>query len=375
MTRAAKNSLALLFFLAAALAPLAPPLAGQAEQTPFPRPVATIETGEDMPVVAAWSPDSERLAYGTEILVERKRSPMAYGDEKFRRYYPGEVWLVTLAEMEKKPKRILRYRFLRRAFGDFSYTVNAVSWSPDGSKLALELTNENKESAVFFFTTKGKRIKLSRRSNFTFGYGGAWLADNESYAMLHESVKPRLLHQVGVLRSVAGRTMALFRYRSFAAVAWLAKKQQVVAAERDRDFADPPQLILGDLKTGKAEVLAEVADYLGGLQAAPDENRVSYFVGQDTLAVRELTPDAEVATFPVPLGRYQWAPTSDAIFFLQPEKLGGRTGRLLRLHLGDPEPRKVLDDVLHNFWLAPDGRHLAVLTAGLEPKLKIYRLK
>ena len=181
MTRVAKNSPVLLLLLAAALAPLAPPLAGQTEQVPFPRLVATIDTGEDMPVVAAWSPDSERLAYGTEILVERKRSPMAYGDEKFRRYYPGEVWLVTLAEMEKKPKRILRYRFLRRVFGDFSYTVNAVSWSPDGSKLALELTNEKRESAVFFFTTKGKRIKLSRRSNFTFGYGGAWLADNESY--------------------------------------------------------------------------------------------------------------------------------------------------------------------------------------------------
>jgi hypothetical protein len=55
--------------------------------------------------------------------------------------------------------------------------------------------------------------------------------------------------------------------------------------------------------------------------------------------------------------------------------LGGRTGRLLRLHLGDPEPRKVLDDTLHNFWLAPDGRHVAVLTVGLEPKLKIYRLR
>ena len=56
MTHAAKNSLALLFFLAAALAPLAPPLARQVEQTPVPRLVATIETGEHMPLAAACAP-------------------------------------------------------------------------------------------------------------------------------------------------------------------------------------------------------------------------------------------------------------------------------------------------------------------------------
>ena len=44
-----------------------------------PTPVATLsaQSEDEVLVVAAWAPDGQRLAYGTERRVEQKRSPLS----------------------------------------------------------------------------------------------------------------------------------------------------------------------------------------------------------------------------------------------------------------------------------------------------------
>ena len=96
-------------------------------QAPAAQLVSTINTSEDLPVVAAWAPDGQRLAYGTEKEVQRRRPPLSV-DEGPIIHYPGEVWVTDLQD---KPRRILKHDFLRTQEGDFfSFSIERLAWSP-----------------------------------------------------------------------------------------------------------------------------------------------------------------------------------------------------------------------------------------------------
>lgn len=343
-------------------------------QAPTAQLETTINTGEDLAVVVAWAPDGQRLAYGTEKRISRRRSPMGVGEGEVD-YYPGEVWISDLAGPSK---RILKYDFLRAAEGEFfSFSVERLAWSPDGLKLAVEITDEKKNTATFLLTAEGKKVKVgSSPVNYVAGYGGGWLSDSESLGLLSEAVNPRLLHQVSLLRITAGRVVPLFTDRSFAAVAWLPAAHKAVLVESDPEFARTPRLAVGNLETGELTVLDELTEgYLGGLRVTPDETTASYFVGQEKLAVRELKADAPIEYWPIPVGRYEWLGSRRAVLFLEPEAPGRHTGWLALYDSARKTKERVLpNELIQDFWVSPDGQRVAVLTAGLKPVLKVYRL-
>lgn len=356
---------------AAALLLLAGLEAGRA-QGPALELLATLETGDDLPVIVAWSPDGQRLAYGTEKQVRERKPPTLHGRETYR--YPGEVWVT---EFSKKPKRIFKHERFRDWVGNVpSYYVTRLQWSPDGSKLGVEVTDEAGESAVFLITAEGKSVRIgSSRANFYPGYDAAWLGDSESVALLGEASKPRLLHRVYLLRVTAGRDLELFRGKTFLAAAWLPAARKAVLVEQDRKYAEPPRLVLGDLEKGTIEPLDPLEDaYLGRLAATPDESKISYFVGQNKLAVRGLAAEDKAEYWPVPLGRYQWL-NNGAVLYLEPEEQGRPTGWLtLYDRASDTKTRLQPETVLHDFWASPDGTRVAVLTAGPTPRLRIHKL-
>lgn len=368
MKRTVSFTLGLFLFSLLSLTALTLP-AGQA---PTAQLVTTVQTGKALAVVAAWSPDGSRLAYGTEKEVERRFVPPSQEGKAMA--YPAEVWITNLRD---KPKRILKDDFLRGYAGDYySYSVEQLVWSPDGTKLAVEITDERKNTGTFFFTAKGKKIKMdSSRDNYVAGYGGGWLGDSESLGLLSEAVKPRLLHRVRLVRVTSGRAIPLFGENRFAAAAWLPQSSKAVLVERDPEFARPPRLLLGDLKSGRLETLAELSEgYVGGLQASPDESHVSYFVEQEKLAVQRLEPEAPVEHWPIPFGRYAWA-GSQAVLFIEAEKLGRPTGWLTFYDPAQGSKHRLLpEEVIYDFWVTPDGQRLAVLTAGSNPAMKIYHL-
>jgi len=359
-----------LVLLASALSLLLLPPVPRA-QAPTAELEATIDTGEDLAVVAAWSSDGRQLAYGTEKEVRLPKHPLSVDEAPIR--YPGEVWVTAPGE---KPRRILKHDFFRNREGSFfSFSVERLAWAPDGEKLLIELRDERKNTLTLLLTAKGKRVELgSGPQNFLPGYGGGWLGDSQSLGLLAEAVAPRLLHRIAVVRVAAGRAVSLFEGRSFAAVAWLPRARKAVGVERDPEFMRPPRLMAGDLESGRLETLDDLKEgYLGGLQASADETRVSYFVGQEKLAVRGLGPEAEPEYWAVPFGRYAWA--GEKVFFLEAKEVGGRTGWLTLYDPTDNSRRRVLaEELLLDFWPSPDGRRVAVLTAGLKPQLKVYRV-
>lgn len=346
------------------------PLAAQAPKLEL---VTTIETGADLAVLATWSVDGKHLAYATEKKLRERKISVKEQEETYT--YPGEVWVSDLAA---KPRRVFRHERFRDWVGNVpSYYVTRLSWAPDAQKLAVEINDEQGESVVFLTTAEGKPIKLRDvGAYFVSGYGAGWLADNESLALLREASSPRLLQKIFLLRVGSGRSLSLYREMTFAAVAWLPRARQAVLVARDREFSEPARLLLGDLEAGTTEELAELGDdYLGGLEATPEENRVSYFVGQNKLAVRALTPGSTAELWPIPFGRYEWAGSASAVLFLEPQEKGRRLGWLTLYDRAQDKNFRLLPEVLlYDFWVSPDGQRLAVLTAGENPELRIYQL-
>lgn len=328
-----------------------------------------MQSEDEVPVAAAWSPEGSRLAYGLEKRVQQRRAPVSAEDEAGLSY-PGEAWVTDFAA---KPKRIVKYDLLRGREGEYvNFTVDRLAWSGDGGRLLVEITNERKQTATFLFTAQGERVKLgSSPFHFAEGYGGEWLADGETVALLTEAAAPRLLHRVRLVRVAGGRVVELFRGRTFAAAAWLARSHRAVLVERDLEFRETPRLWRGDLDSGELTLVAEVPDYLGRLAVTPDERRVSYFVGQERLAVRELAPDSPVEILPLPFGRYQWV--GARVLYLEPRELGAADGYLTLYDQETETRQRLFDTLLHNFWASPDGSRVAVLTVE-PPQLRAYRL-
>ncbi len=331
-------------------------------QSPAQAALVLTIAGEEPVLAAAFSADG-RLAYAIQKTIER--------GELWAR--GAEVYVVSLDGKEKK--RILRAdRFREPRTGRIlSFQIDRLAFSPDATKLAVELTPRQGTTEVFFYKSTGGEISLGGQGNSAAGYGVAWLGDN-SVGMLEEAAPPRLLHRVFVVRLEAGRFVPLFRPRLFAAVAWLAGKEEAVLVERDENFSQPPRLLRGNLVSGSVTELATGPDYLGGLRATGDGEEYSYFAGQNKLVRRKLNGEV-TATIAIPFSHYEWLGTSGALAYLEPEKPGMQTGWLALWNPEQAERARLLpDERIKNFWVAPDGKHVAVLTAEEIPVLKVYRL-
>ncbi|MFQ5817143.1 MAG: hypothetical protein ACE5H2_04190, partial [Terriglobia bacterium] len=311
--------------------------------------VLVLTVPSEEPVLTAALSADGRVAYAIQKSVE-------FGERTQRR---AEVYVMVLTGKQKK-KRIVRDTYLRGPRRrPMPFSVERINWSPDASKLAVELRVRRGRTAVFLFKSTGGEVKLRDRGNSMVGYGATWLADNRSVGILYEAVAPRLLHGVLLVRVEGGRMIRLFRPRNFAAVAWVPGKMQAVLVERDKDFAQPPRLLLGDLSSGEVADLGAAPDYLGGLRTTPDGERFSYFVEQNKLLVRTLRGE-EAGSVAIPFARYEWL-AGGGLVFLEPEKPGLPTGWLAAW---DPETqaseRLLPEELIQAFWVAPDGSYLAV---------------
>ena len=314
-------------------------------------------------ITAAWAPDSTRIAYALyrEIQVREK---------KYRR---DELWVADLAG---KKKRLIEPGELWPPRAPGGYSINGISWSPDGTKLAVEATSSEGETVFFLFDERGKRVRIGEGAPFAPGYFAAWLGDNESVAYLTEALKPRLLFAVDLVRPRAGTGRRLFEGRFFSAAAWQPHGMKAALVERDREFQQPPRLLIGDLSNGEVLSTVELKDgFAGGLRFASDGHRVAYFVKQRELEVRAVADPSQSQRVRLPLSRYEFSPDGSALFYLEPERPATRSGRLTRLEVSSGNSERLLGErVLDNFSISADGKFLATIEGELRPVLKVYRL-
>ncbi len=333
-------------------------------------------TLDDDCAAAAYAPDG-RLGYAIRRLITVRRIEMQRDD-------------MFVVGSDGKKKRIVNGERLVRGNVPFSYAVQSLRWSPDGTKLAVEMftsqfidaKGDTQEGELtLLLDEEGKEIKIQGGdSGIPEAYHATWLADGVTVAYLVEAVKPKLLYSIRTIRPVSGRGGAPFSHSAFSAVAWDAKHNAAVAVERDASLHGPARLVWLDLLKEQRRELGELDGYLGQLTLSPSGGRVAFFRDGDTLEVREIADPQRSVQVHVGFGTYQWAPDERRLLIKRaPEKKSGdlawvtlpatATGARVETNI-----ELVLHDLtFRDFALAPDGRSLAVIEPG-NRRLVVYPL-
>jgi len=337
-------------------------------------------TVDDWCTAFAYAPDG-RIAYSTRHIITTRHLEVQRDD----------IWLVALdgkrRRMVNGEKLIQGPRYTEIAF---SYAIQSLRWSPDGTRLTAEmLTSEminqrgdtREGTLTLLLDENGKEIKISGGDSvISEGVNATWLTDGVTVVYLQEAVKPKLLYSIQSVRPVSGRGGALFPDHAFVAVAWNAKQNTAVAVERDRSLRTPPQLVVLDLIKETRRELATLDGYVGGLSISLSGAKVAYFRDHDVLEIRDLAAPERVARVRVAYGAYQWAHDEQRI--LLKRGLERQTGDLAwvalpALESSNAKPGAGLTKVaevelrpaLHgltfrNFEISPDGRFLGVIQPG-----------
>ena len=342
----------------------------------------TLDIDDDIRAFA-FAPDG-RLVYAVRHLMKVRRLELQRDD----------VWLLA---SDGKRRRIVNGEKLIKGPAAFSYSIQSLTFSPDGSRLTADLrtvvlTDERGDTQegqlTLLLDDSGKEIKISGADSVIPGAThAAWLADGVTVVYLTEDAKPGLLFSIGSVRPVAGRGGSLFDGRFFTAVAWDAKRNSAVAIERDRSLAGPPRLVVLDLLKESRREIATLENYIGGLTVSPTGAKAAYFTDPDTLVIRELAAPGRIARLRIALGNYEWTPDERRILIKRGSEK--RSGDLVWVTLpslttiapgtsGPPPQEAPLEPALHgltfrDFALSPDGRQLAVLQPG-NRHLLIYPL-
>ncbi len=330
----------------------------------------------------AYAPDG-RIAYAVRHILTTRRLEIQRDD----------IWLIG---QDGKRRRIVSGEKLiqgPRGLRDpapFSYAVQSLRWSPDGTRLTVEMLTsqminqrgDTQEGVVtLLLDENGKEIKIAGADSIIpDGVNAAWLADGVTVVYLQEAVKPKLLYSIHSVRPVAGRGGVLFAEHAFVAAAWNAKQNAGAAVERDRSLSGPPRLVSLDLIKETRRELAMLDGYVGGLSLSPSGTKIAYFRDHEVLEIRELAAPERVARLRVAFGAYHWA--ADEHRILLKRGLERRSGDLawvavpaldassIKPGSGAPPAAEVeLRPVLHgltfrDFELSPDGRFLAVTQPG-----------
>ena len=260
-----------------------------------------------------------------------------------------DIWVAT---MDGKKTRIVEGKKRFVSTTPFSYSIQSLRWSPDGSRLAVEMyisamtdpRGDTKEGyATWLLDSAGKEIKIAQGPGLIEdAANSAWLADGVTVAFIHEAVQPKLLFDVRTLRAASAGGDAPFPALTFSSVAWSispARGSAAVAVERNENLSGSIRLVWLDLQTKVRRELAQLAGYVGQLSVSPSGKLVAYFHDQETLEVREVARPDRVGRVRVGYGAFAWAADEDRVLIKRgtfdsgPRGSGRRSGSLAWLTL------------------------------------------
>jgi len=368
---------------------------------PLLRPAAA--SAQDRPVfrveeeVTAFSfSASGRIAYGARHVFSAKKIQLQRDD----------IWI---AEPDGKKRRILLGEKFERGTGPFSYTVRALRWSPDGSKLAVELgtsemindEGDTREGVMtLLLDDAGREIQIEGGDSTIPGASNAaWTADSTAVVYLTQDQldqKPAAgaapapkYFTANLVRPSAGEKSTLFAGNKFSAVEWDPAQNIAAAIEpapNQASKSEPASLVLLDPVRNTIRKLATLEGLTSGLVLSPSGKRVAYWVNNDQLEVRELDSPNRAARVRVASGILAWAKdelrvlvkrgplrrSGDLVWVKVPPTSDVAVGSSPRL--AEAVPEAILHDLeFRSFEISPDGRSLAVVEPG-KRNLYVYPL-
>jgi hypothetical protein len=348
----------------------------------------------------AFSTDG-RVAYAVRHVFSEKKIELQRDD----------VWI---AERDGKKRRILQGEKFVRGSGPFSYLVRGLSWSPDGTKLTVELAtsemiNENGDTREGVITLllddSGKEIQIAGGDSVIPGaVNAAWLADgvNIVYLTAVQPETPRPLSEktpnkeklftVSRVQVSGGAATTMFLGEKFTASEWNTTKGTGLAIRHALDtigtvtLSVPVHLIALDLVRQTSRDLATLDGYAGGLSISPSGDKAAYWVSNEQLEVREIGSPNRVARVRVILGTLAWARDEKRVLVKQGP--AAKSGNIVWAALPPLSPvaagAKVptqdvpLQPILHGlefrqFDISPDGSEVGVVEPGRR-NLLVYAL-
>jgi hypothetical protein len=344
---------------------------------------------------------SGRIAYATRHIFSVKKIQLQRDD----------IWI---AETDGRKRRILLGEKFVRGTGPFSYTVRGLRWSPDSSKLAIELgtsemINDDGDTRAGAMTLllddAGREITIpGADSTIPGATNAAWMTDGASVVYLTEQAqentksaptaaskassdpdslgpaeKPAAskFFTMGRVRPFAERPSALFQGHVFSVVVWNAKQDGGIGVEHEAGGKGDARLVSLDLARESDRVLATLSGYAGGLTISPSGKKVAYWIDNEQLEVREIDSPNRMARVRVALGTLAW--TADESRALVKRGPALRSGGLVWVTLPqlvtvapgaappttEVAPRSILHELeFRQFEISPDGRFLGVIEPG-----------
>jgi hypothetical protein len=323
-----------------------------------------------------------------------------------------DIWI---AERDGKRRRVLLGDKLVHGTKPFSYTVRGLVWSPDGTKLAVDLaTSEmiNDEGdtregvATLLLDDAGREIQVAGSDGVISGAtSAAWLADGATIVYLTEQQKPAATPPrtgkpeapqpipplersflMARMKVVTGGSEPLFQGRLFSAVAWHPKRDAGIALERSPGTTFHPRLVQLDIAGESSRDLATIDGYAGGLTISPSGKRVAYWIDDGQLEVRDTGMPTRVTRIRIAIGALAWA--GDETRILVKRGAASRSGDLVWVAVppltdvsggaipaaAEITPQAILHDLeFRQFDISPDGKLLAVVEPG-KRNLLVYML-
>ena len=238
---------------------------------------------------------------------------------------------------------------------------------------------------LLLISQEGKEIKtLGGDSVLADALDGTWLSDNITVGYLTQSSKSGLMYSVGAAHADRGRGGVLFEARPFSAISWNAKSDSALAIDLGPNLQASPQLVLLNLMREEHKPLATLENFHGGLSFSPSGEKAAYFVGTDTLEVRELSHPNMIARAHAPYGSVAWAPDDSRV--LIKEGLEREDGQLFWITLpaasatpdatiaAAPTQPELGGKQVRDFAISPDGHTLAVILPG-QHHIQLFDLK
>jgi dipeptidyl aminopeptidase/acylaminoacyl peptidase len=343
-----------------------------------------------------------RLAFAVRHVFSEKKIQLQRDD----------IWI---ADRDGKRRRILQGEKLVRGTLPFSYTVRGLQWSPDGSRLTVELAtsemiNDDGDTrdgvATLLLDDTGRELQVSGGDSLLTGAGGAtWLPDGANVAYLTEFLKPAAAtpktgrqeppvpiqpldrsFSMTRVNVTTGNSRALFAGRLFSAVSWNVKRGDGIAIERSPETALHPRLVQIDPGAESSRDLATLDGYAGGLEVSPSGKKVAYWIDNGQLEVRDTVLPTRMARIRVAVGLLAWS--GDETRILVKRGAAARTGDLVWIAVpaftnaaggampaaSEVVPQAILHDLeFRQFDISADGKLLAVIEPG-KRNLLVYAL-
>lgn len=290
-----------------------------------------------------------------------------------------DIWVVT---SDGRKKRIVEGEKFMPLLPPTSYVVDSLRWSPDGHRLAVNMTvqtvtSEEETSAapgsgksILLLDENGGEIKVAgaEKRFIEDAFDAAWLADGATVVYL-TGVGP---YQIWSVKPAQGKPKALFEGHTFDGVVWDTARNQAFAVGNNLSLFGREVIVdLNLLKETVSEV-ARVNGFEGRMSVSQSGNKIGYFKDGDTIEVIDLQHPQKPVSVRVGYGRFEFSGDEKRVLL----KRGplDKSGSLVWVDISDGNFQPVLHDVMfHDFEIVPGGGEVVVTDPG-KRILKVFPL-